>query len=259
MTDIVYVPGQDLAVEVAKRVKTTLMECAELQVSMPGFSIDLTGKKELQFPEVGVDFRTVNITGHSGDYHPQVYSPDGLVAKLLFNQAQAGTVTVGGYTRYSSFVVGRVEDLSFDLFTYFGDPNAAKKQVRHVPIVVPVLDMTRTIKRRFAGDCEVAEVKGSICIYGGTDQGSLATVKLEAAKLYRWMRAYRFRFSQNGLTSMQFELPKYEVYQDKLYEASIEFSCVVTLERATATPITDPTISLPPVPDTATVWDGGTF
>jgi hypothetical protein len=258
MTDIVYLPVIDLQGTTARIIRAALMECAELIVPMSGFSTDLTNKQDMSFPEVGVDWRSVVVTGHTGNYTPQVFTPEGLAANIHFASQQTGMINIGSYSRFSSYPVAVVEDLTFDLFTYFGDPKATSKVVRHIPLIVPIMNPNFQLTR-YGANSEVAGISGNLCVYGGTSQGGITTVKLETAKVYRFMRTYRWLFSQMGLTQLQVDLPTFSTYQSTLYEGSIPFSCTVNIERPSEMAITPPGIPVPPMPDTSTIIDAGWF
>jgi len=248
VTDIVYLSGEDFASQIAYQIKAILLECPELIIAMPGFTQDMTGANILQFPEIGVLWNTVTLTGNVGNYTPQVFTTDGLTARLNFATTQTGAVTVNNYSRASSYILANINDLQTNLFTYFGDPNIGSKMVNHVPVVVPLVNRDKTKLVRYAAGCEVVQVHGVIAIYGGSDQGSIQNVKLEAAKFYRFVRAYKFLFSQKGLTQAQFEMPDYSIYKDSLYEAAIPFTAMVTLQPAPQTTEVPFGTTLPPTP-----------
>lgn len=225
---LVYIPHDDVQSYVARAFRLALIDCSELVIPCSGFTQQLTGAAELQFPEIGVDWRSVNITGISGDWHPVTFIPSGMTATAHFATPQTGDVTVSDYKRLSTYPVGKVDDLTFDLFTYFGDPDASLKKERKIPIAIPCVDLPNTV-RRFASGCEMVELSGSLVIYAGASQGSIANLRAEAAKIHRYLRANRTRFTQQGLVALQVELPRYQTYKNTLYEAEIPFSCTATL------------------------------
>lgn len=256
--EIVKVPGTDLQGTVAKLFKTVLFDCSELQKDVAGFTQDLTGKTTLEFPEVGVIWDTVVVTGHTGSYIPKVFTPDGITAKLDFNPAQTGIVTISPYKQWTTFILARIEDLQVDLLKYYGDIAAANKKTRHIPMMVPLIDMNRSRRVRYAGGGEAYQLVGQLCVYAGSDQGGISAVKNEAAKLFRWIRAFKFKFSQVGIAQLSIDLPQFTGFNG-LYEGVIPFTAFLTLADEASNSVVPPGRQTTLPQESLTTLDGGTF
>ena len=225
----VMFPAADIEGSVAAATKIALMNLPQFQIAMPGFTAAPVNNI-LRFPMVGVDFRSVSLAGTSAPFNPQVFTPDSMVAQLVFTQPQSAPVTVEPYTRYSTYFVGSVEDLPFDLYVFAGDADAANKQIRTVPIAMPVIKDYKV--QRYAGRGETVRIYGYFCLYGGAAQGGLSVVKSESGKLYSAIRGNLSNFTQGGITQLLIDPPKFSVYEKDaiLYEGSMGFSCVVRID-----------------------------
>ena len=225
-------PIEDLKEFTALTVRRVLMDLPEFQQAKSSFQKAVTGK-ELQFPEVGVDFRTVVLHGHTGKFMPQALSAEGLVARVNFEQQQTGqTITVDAYTAWTTYFVGIVDEIPFDLFTYYGDPLAGEKQKRTIPILVPLVENWNI--NRMAGRGETANVSGTLVMYGTSSPGSKKVLKEEAGKVYNAIRNHGDKFTQAGIKSFLVEPPTYatctpEEGNGRLLEAQMRFSGLVKL------------------------------
>jgi len=224
----VMFPASDIEGSVAAATKLALMNLPQFQIAMPAFTATPVNNI-LKFPNVGVDFRTVQVQGTAVPFVPKVFTPDGMVAELAFTQPQTAPVTVEPYTRYSTYFLGSVDDLPFDLYAFAGDVNAANKQIRTVPIAMPVIKDYKV--QRYSGRGETVRIYGYFCLYGGAAQGGLQVVKTESGKLYAAIRGNLQNFTQSGITQLVIDPPKFSVYQKDtvLYEGSMSFSCVVRI------------------------------
>jgi hypothetical protein len=229
-------PIEDLREFTARTVRKVLMDLPEFRTSMPGFQKAFpsgTLVKELQFPVVGVDFRTVTLTGHSGAFTPQVLTPDGLVARVAFDADQQGrTVTVDPYTSWTTYMVAVVDEVPFDLFTWYGDPDAKDKQKRTIPLLVPIVEDWQV--NRYAGRGETANVVGTLLLYGTATPDSQRILKVESAKVYNAVRANGDKFTMAGIKSFLVDPPTYSFCRPEegngvLMEAQMRFSGLVKL------------------------------
>lgn len=229
-------PVEDLNEFTARTVRKVLMDLPEFRLDMPGFQKVFpagTPAKVLQFPKVGVDFRSVTLSGQNGAFHPEVLTPDGLVARLAFDSDQAGrTITVEPYVSWTTYMVGVVDEVPFDLFTWYGDPDAQDKQKRTMPLLVPLVDDWQV--NRFSGRGETANVYGTLVMYGTTTPDAQRELKVEAAKVYNACRANGDKFVAAGIKSFLLDPPTYgfcrpEEGNGSLLEAQMRFSGLVKL------------------------------
>lgn len=230
MSDLInYFPIDDLDTSIAQATKKALMDLPEFQKDQPEFTALVDGQNRLIFPVVGVDFRTVAPTGHSGSYHPEVLTPNGIVSRLLFSEPQTGEITIPAHKSFSTYFVGAVDDLPFELFTWAGDVNASEKQEREIPIGIPVIQGFNVV--RTAGRGEYLKIHGYFTVYGGAKQGGISSVKAETAKLYYAIRNHPEKFTQQGLTQMLIDPPQYSTFTKEavLYEGVVKFNCVARI------------------------------
>lgn len=229
-------PIEDLREFTALTVRKILMDLPAFRVEKPGFQKVFpsgTPAKELQFPEVGVDFRTVTPTGHVGNFTPQVLTPDGLVARLAFQQDQAGrTISIAPYTAWTTYMLGVVDEIPFDLFTWYGDPDAKDKQRRTIPLLLPLVEDWDISRRAGAGAS--ASVFGTLVMYGTSSPDSKRLLKTEAAKVYNAVRSNGDKFTEAGIKSFQLDPPTYSYCRPDdgnglLLEAQMKFSGLVKL------------------------------
>lgn len=227
---IVYFPADDLDSSIAAATKRALMDLSNLHIPCPGFTDTSDGSGYLNFPDIGVDFRTVTVSGNTMPLYPQVFTDSGMVARMRVDPADVGNpLTVSAYSRYSTYIVGNLDDLPFDLFTWVGDPAGADKRERSVPIMIPVIRDSFLVRQSARG--EYVRTHGYFCIYGGANQGGISNVKSETSKLYRAIKTHGNLFTTNGLTQMLVEPPKYQTYtkDSVLYEGVIPFSCMARI------------------------------
>ena len=229
-------PIEDLREFTALTVRKVLMDLPAFQTTQAGFSTTFApgmNTKELQFPQVGVDFRTVTVHGNVGNFVPQVLTPDGLVARLAFDTDQSGrTVTVDPYTTWSTYMVGVVDDIPFDLFTWYGDPNATEKQKRTIPLLIPLIEGWSI--SRLSGRGELASVWGTLLVYGTSSPNARRLLKTEAAKVYNAIRANGDQFTAAGIKSFLVEPPTYAFCRPEqgnglMLEAQMSFTGLVKL------------------------------
>lgn len=227
---IVYVSPEDLEQSIAAISKAALMDLTDLHIQETGFTTHPDGRGFIQFPHVGVDWRSVTTTGNTEAVYPEVFTETGMVARLVFQPADHATdITIGNYSRFSTYIVGSIDDLPFDLFTWVGDPAGSDKVERSIPIMVPVLRDTHLVRQSARG--EYVNAYGYFCIYGGAKQGGISKVKAETAKLYAAIKNNPHNFTSRGMTQMLVEPPKFNTYTKDaaLYEGTIPYSCVIRI------------------------------
>lgn len=224
-----YYPIHDLNTSVARTIKTILMDVPELKIDQPGFTVQ-GPVSTIVFPTVGVDFRTVILTGDDTTGAPLVMAPEGLVARWDYPTPQAGPITVSDYKTYSTYFVGDPRDLSFDLFTYYGDPLATAKQVRHCPIAIPLI--THSELSRQGGMGQSAFVYGTIAVYSSADSGGSEHMMDEMKKILTACTDNLPKFGEAGLQVFRTQIPKYSTYQDGglLFEGLLDFSLMVKVQ-----------------------------
>ena len=227
-----YYPIHDLNTSVSKTLKSVFMDVETLKIDAPGFPVDngTNGITTIIFPHVGVDFRTVTITGDDGSGSPLVMAPEGLVARWEYPTPQAGPLTVSDYKLYSTYFVGDPRDLSFDLFTYYGDPLGGNKQIRHCPLAIPLVNHSELDRQ--AGMGETANIYGSIAVYSSADSGGTENMMDEMKKILEATRANLPLFGQAGLQAFRTGIPRYNTYSDGglLFEGLLDFSCFVKVK-----------------------------
>ena len=229
-------PAEDLEEYVTRTFRKVLIDLPAFAVPCAGFSAPFTALasgKEIIFPQVGVDFRTVTSAGFTGAAPtPLVLTPEGLVAKLVYPTDQTGTITIPAYSSWSTYCVGVVSDLTFDLFTWFGDPAAKDKQQRTIPLLIPTIDGWDM--KRLTGRGEQATIMGTVVMYGTANTSALRTLKTEAGKAYNAIRNNAVLFTAAGLTHLQIDPPTYSFVAPSegkglMYEAQMKFSTLVLL------------------------------
>ena len=227
---IVYFPATDIEAAVAAATKRALMNLSDFFISEPGFSGVAGPDGCLDFPHVGVDWRTVSVIGISQPGLPIVITPNGLVARYKVVPADVGKpLSVADYKRYSTYMLASIDDIPTDLFTWFGDVSQGDKVQRTIPIMVPLIRDAIVVRQ--SGRGETASVIGYLCVYAGAAQGGTSTVKSETAKFYNSIKANANLFTAQGMTQLLIDPPKYSTYSKDsvLYEGMIPFSCVVRL------------------------------
>lgn len=227
---MVFFPPTDLESSVAGAIKTALMDLDAFHIDAPGFSVIVDAEASILFPFVGVDFRTVAAIGCDSSPTPEVFTDKGMTAKLYFGMDDRGkTVEIQDYQRFSTYMVGNIDDLGFDLFTWVGDAVGSSKIQRDVPLLIPVITDTLLVRQSARG--EYVHVHGYLCVYGGASQGGLAKVKSETAKLYLTIKDNANLFTEQGMTRMLIEPPKFNTYtkDSVLFEGTVPFSCVVRI------------------------------
>jgi len=230
MSDLIkFFPIDDLDSSIAEATKKALMDLPEFLKDQPEFMDYTNGDRKLVFPVVGVDFRTVAPTGHTGTFHPEVLTPNGIAANLVFADAQAGEITVPAYKSFTTYFVATVDDLPFELFTWAGDPKADQKHEREIPISIPVVQGYNV--HRTAGRGEYLKIHGYFTVYGGSKQGGITAVKAETAKLYHAIRSHTDKFTSQGLTQLLIDPPQFSTFAKDavLYEGVIKFTCVARI------------------------------
>jgi hypothetical protein len=229
MGDLIkYFPVDDIATSVAESFKRVLISLPEFTQDKPGFVAPANSLKELVFPEVGVDFRTVTISGHTGSYYPQVLTPHGITAKLVFDTFQDNDITVDPYKAFTSYAVGSIDDLPFDVGTWAGAPETDKSS-GDIPIIIPVLQDYQITRN--SGRGEHLYLMGYFTVYGGANQGGISKVKAETAKLYHAIRNNTGKFTAEGFTQLLIDPPQFRTFSDQtvMYEGSIRYGCVVRI------------------------------
>lgn len=222
-------PVYDLEGSICRTIKEIMMDVPELAVTQPGFVVQGPVSK-IVFPMVGVDFRSVTMSGDDGSGHPVALGPEGLVARWEFLVPQAGPITVNPYRTYTTYFAGDPTDLSFDPYNYYGNPLAGSQQQRQVPLAVPIV--TAVFPERQAGMGESAQIFGGIQVFSNEQGGGVRQLKAEVRKIYEAIKANLPEFGIRGLQQFRVDPPAYDVWRDKglVYEGAIKFHTWVKVQ-----------------------------
>ncbi|MCK7507725.1 MAG: hypothetical protein MZV70_29205 [Desulfobacterales bacterium] len=215
-------PAYDLEASFGKAVRSVFRDSTLFQVDMPSFTV-AAGATSITFPEVGVDWRTVTLTGNTSAPRIVVFAPEGLVARMEFTAPQTNAITVSAYKRFTTYFVGDPRDVSFELMKYYGNPLSGTQQARHIPLAVTMITHVEMTRRAAFG--EAAEVFGTLCVYGDADAGGLEVLKAEVKKIYEQARVLRPGFGTAGIKNFILDPPTYAYYQEvgAVNEARFDF------------------------------------
>lgn len=224
-----YFPAHDLEASYGKAVREVFRDSSAFQVDMPSFSVP-AGAESIIFPEVGVDWRGVTLTGNINAPRIVVFAPEGIVARMEFSVPQTDPITVSAYHRFSTYFVGDPRELSFDLMKYFGNPLSVDAQTRRIPIAVTLISYVDVHRRAAFG--EEATVHGTLCVYSDAAAGGLDTLKTEAKKVYEQAKALRSSFGAKGIKGFVLNPPVYDMYEDvgAVNEARFDFVSSILIQ-----------------------------
>ncbi len=223
-----YFPPEDIHSNVCRAIRAVMADASVFRISEAATTINVDpATNTFVFPQVGIDFRSVIVHGNSHPFTISVNTPNGLSADLIFAGHEPAALTLDPYVRWSTYFVGDLSDVQYDIFTYFGDTELQAKRQVNVPMCVPFVEEVMTQFQ--AGQGETAYIRGSIVMLGNTASGGLRTIKAETGKLFHAARKNASLFTEKGMKGIRLHPPMYSTYSDLggLYESVTPFSAYI--------------------------------
>ena len=96
----------------ANRFRSFFASQKDLTIHEPGQTVDLSGRKTFLFPHNGIDWNSLVVLDHAGDFEHAVFYQRTWQPALVFHTAQKGPITLKPYRRSTSFFLSGPEDFS---------------------------------------------------------------------------------------------------------------------------------------------------
>jgi hypothetical protein len=209
---------------ILNRFRAFLSSRPEFLIEEPTQDHLLMNKREFVFPHAAIDWNSLVVLNHQGDFTRELFTQGTWQPRLRFKEPQIQEIRIRSYQRSQFFVLTEIQDFPGDLEKSF-EPSQYSGDFEFPLVVVPLADLSRG-NRELESQGDVYFFSGTIAIYTSRSLITPEQLRQKAELIVQSFQIDRKALTYHGIRSLSIRQVKLLEFAGFM-ECSIDFQASV--------------------------------
>lgn len=216
----------EVHLNMANRFRAYFGSHRELKIQEPGLKINLNGGRIYRFPHNAIDYDSLVVIDHVGDFTLESFHEESWTSALVFRDPQPQPISLRPYRRLSSLFLSQAQDFPGDFMDSF--QYEADEDFLPSPVALPFFDFERA-QMETLEYIDHYSIPGSIVLHVPPHDKGMAALENELEKYRRLLSEDKTGLARQGIKDLRIDdavISSFAAYT----EGSIYLRCVIALD-----------------------------